>query len=157
MYAMYNAYLGYMTYSSSQPPEVVQFRAFRSALAQHLDAAQHRREITVVSRRNAVAGALVPMAVLDRAFAHGNAELGLAAAAFDHNGEPLTRDQFAADLTARALVLGGETVQLSAGEADAIGHLLGELAVLYAAEPLGDLAAAWSARLAARTGEPGRR
>lgn len=69
----------------------------------------------------------------------------------DGAGGYFTREQLAVQLAAEAEQLGGEAVQLSAGEAGCVAGLLEELAAHRGDEALGELAREWADRLGKRS------
>lgn len=144
---MYTVYLVGMVYTKGRSVGVRQLRDDMRAL---LDAVQHHGDHVTITRNARPAAVLVSPDVWARYAAAERADDGLCAVHNTDSGEPMTRDQLAANLHTLADSLGGLTVQLSAGEASAISGLLDEFAMYLNGEPLGALALEWAARLARR-------
>lgn len=121
--------------------------AFRKSLAAYLQGSKHLGDVTIVTQHGTRSAALVPLELVTMARSADLEGMGLCSTQLDDRGEPMTRDQLAARLTSTTHTLGGPTVQLSAGEADAVGVLLAELGHRFATEALGDLATHWSTLL----------
>lgn len=143
-------YVMYVTYMNNDDDRAVSMISFRAHLREYLDAAEHNGKHVTITRRGRAAAVLVPPQVWRKYRAAELADDGLCAVHNGDNGQRLSRDEFAERLRYLADQLGGQTVQLSAGEADLIAGLLDEYALQLNNEPLGVLAHEWADRLATR-------
>lgn len=121
---------------------------FRDALADNLNRVQHRGERLLVTRKGKPAVYVVPVETISELDSYLRSRDGLSHVTVQvgEHTMRITRDTLAADLTKRATEIGGETVQLSAAEADVISTLLAEFAVARA-DALAALADDWATRL----------
>lgn len=115
-------------------------RQFRDDLADQLDAVQHQGESLIVTRRGRKAVAVVPVPRYRAAWAITDGVSAFRLRMFNRHQQ---RDEVAAEFRGIAADSdrdGRKTVELPAGEADAIEFLLRELGALYAGDQLGQLA-----------------
>lgn len=139
-------YKTYDVYVPTEPkhldPKYIPASTFRTSLAEHLDDVQHASAAYVLTRHGKRSAAVIPVDALDRLAAAERADNGLAA-----SDPSRTRNQLAAGLADTGFELDATTTYLAACEAAAVAGLLDELAETYPGEPLGTLAAEWSARI----------
>lgn len=132
--------------------EVIGTNQFRDGAARFLDRVRTGGEVLLVrnEKRRIDTAVLVPPPTWE-ALGLMKRDLNRYSSRPNGTGGYFTREQLATQLLTEANELGGETVQLSAGEARCVAGLLAELAAHRGDEALGQLAGEWADRLGKRS------
>lgn len=132
--------------------DVIGTNQFRYATAQFLDRVRNRGHVLLIrNEKRGIDMAVMVPPMLWHSLGLMKRDLNRYSSRPNGTGGYFTREELAVQLLAEANELGGETVQLSAGEAGCVAGLLAELAAHRGDEALGQLAGEWADRLGKRS------
>ena len=146
---MYVRYFAYMTYTSETVTTVTS-REFRADLGPQFDRVQHGGERLIVTRKGRPAVVVAPVGLMTDLDAYQRVDRGLSHVSIQCDGvvTRLTRDQLAAELTARGDQARPDEdhVRVRVTDLEVLSTLLGEMAASRT-DALAELAGYWAGRL----------